>query len=462
VFAKSIYNSAKLGASYGIVGGLAYSAWYSSFTCVSVVIYRLRLKGYKSLPEAINDKYGPMACISFMLAIVYRLYQEVWSNQIVVASFYGVFGEKSWWLAVALTIITPALYVLVGGMRASMVSDVWQCLFEVALLIGVLGTIGTVLHSNHWPNIFTWNPKPGVEMYSLKGGIDVLIVGLLQGGFSYGFFDPVLTDRAFLAEPKTMVKSYFVGGCLATLFIIFYSLVGIFGNMAYKLDPRAKLFPKIKGGEVSAVAAYLGPDAYAAVNILMLASSLSVLDSTMSSCAKLFGPELYGFIKNGRPTKLMDASQTEVWIGRLGLIVIAIVGTLTLKGESNAFNATSVSGTTVAGLGPPIIMLEFMQGYNPLAFHIPFWFGICMGIAFQIASSNPQWAVMNGFKVGYGGSSLLLGVNIFVIVVAFGLTYIFSFEHSLRNRDVSGFSPVTACDVKVADEEEKNEKSLQC
>ena len=53
----------------------------------------------------------------------------------------------------------------------------------------------------------------------------------------------------------------------------------------------------------------------------------------------------------------MDATQIHINIGRLGLIVIAIVGTLTLKGEQNAFNAMSVSGTTIAGLGPPIIML---------------------------------------------------------------------------------------------------------
>jgi hypothetical protein len=45
--------------------------------------------GYKSLPEAINARYGTLACFSFGAAVLYRLFQEVWSNSIVVAGFYG-------------------------------------------------------------------------------------------------------------------------------------------------------------------------------------------------------------------------------------------------------------------------------------------------------------------------------------------------------------------------------------
>jgi hypothetical protein len=32
-------------------------------------------------------------------------------------------------------------------------------------------------------------------MWSLEGGMDMLIVGLLQGALSYPFFDPVLTGE---------------------------------------------------------------------------------------------------------------------------------------------------------------------------------------------------------------------------------------------------------------------------
>jgi hypothetical protein len=36
---------------------------------------------------------------------------------------------------------------------------------------------------------------------SLKGGMDMLIVGLLQGALSYPFFDPVLTGERLAVNP---------------------------------------------------------------------------------------------------------------------------------------------------------------------------------------------------------------------------------------------------------------------
>lgn len=42
------------------------AAYYTSFASVGVVIYVLRVKkGYRSLPEAINARYGPLASVAF-------------------------------------------------------------------------------------------------------------------------------------------------------------------------------------------------------------------------------------------------------------------------------------------------------------------------------------------------------------------------------------------------------------
>ena len=56
---------------------------------------------------------------------------------------------------------------------------------------------------------------------------------------SYPFFDPVLTDRAFLNEPRTMVKSFTLGGTVAGIFILLFGFFGMFGNMQAILRPDA-------------------------------------------------------------------------------------------------------------------------------------------------------------------------------------------------------------------------------
>lgn len=50
IMAKSVQNSSKLGGSFGVVGGLAYAAWFVGIFTTAVIVYQLRKKGYYSLP----------------------------------------------------------------------------------------------------------------------------------------------------------------------------------------------------------------------------------------------------------------------------------------------------------------------------------------------------------------------------------------------------------------------------
>jgi len=439
IFAKSIQNSAKLGGKYGLFGGLAYSTWYLSFLCVALVVYRLRKKGYTSLTQAINHKYGPLACISFCAALLFRLYQEVWSNAIVVAGFYGDNQSANWWGAVLLSVVIPALYVFNGGLRSSLLSDTWQAGLAILFLIVVLSVIGEKADSldcgsRNYCNLFEWNPVPERKVFSLEGGLDLIIIGMLQGGLSYGFFDPVLTDRAFLSDPKTMRAAFISGGTVAALFIVLFSFIGVLGNMAYTLDPEVSEDETgLKAGDPATVARYVGTAFFTLVNIIFMTSSISTLDSTFSSTAKLLGPEFYGFITQGKPITPSKSTSFHVSLGRVAIVLVALAGAATLLDQSDELNATTISGTVVMGLGPPVLLLEFMKGYNPLAFHIPFWFGVCLGIVYSVASSHPTLISLDQFTVGDGSYGKLLGINLFGTIFGFALCGLFALDsHLLR------------------------------
>ena len=62
-------------------------------------------------------------------------------------------------------------------------------------------------------------------------------IGCMQGVLSYPFFDPVLTDRAFLASPKAMLISFLLAGLISGTFIFLFAFMGIFGNMVAVLQP---------------------------------------------------------------------------------------------------------------------------------------------------------------------------------------------------------------------------------
>ena len=50
----------------------------------------------------------------------------------------------------------------------------------------------------------------------------------------------VLTDRAFLAEPKTMLWAFMLGGAVAGAFIILFGLLGVFGAAQAITNPSRR------------------------------------------------------------------------------------------------------------------------------------------------------------------------------------------------------------------------------
>lgn len=96
----------------------AAAAYYTSFASVGIVIYFIRTRqGYRSLPEAINERYGSMATLAFGLAVLFRLYQEVWSNALVVAGFYGAVVRNPVFFALWTNCPSRAVVVAASSLR---------------------------------------------------------------------------------------------------------------------------------------------------------------------------------------------------------------------------------------------------------------------------------------------------------------------------------------------------------
>ena len=387
IFAKSVTNAANLGAAHGVVGGLAYATYWLSIPVAGIVIYWLRTRhGAQGLVTFLIQRYGPAAALAFSLAIFIRLYNEVWSNTAVVGAYYGKAGEWPFIAAALLFTAVTLFYSVKGGLRSSIVTDIVQGI----LFVVVLGVVLFLVLPQHGAGTLL-----SAGEFKLAAGVDLILVAALQV-LSYPFHDPVLTDRGFITEEKTMLRAMIVAGVLGFLCIFAFGLVGV----------HAKLEDLPSGDNMpGAVAAAFGALPYFLMTMIMIVAAGSTLDSTFASVSKLVGQEV-PLLAGRQPGS--NALRIGVWT----MVGIALFGNIPMVAGTDILKATTISGTMVMGLAPVFLLAPLVK-YSPWSFHLAFWPGVALGILLTLNAVPASWAI------GTGKYALLLGTNLYGLAICF-------------------------------------------
>jgi len=378
IFAKSVQNAADLGQKYGLPGGAAYAAYWLSFLVAGVALYRLRKSGFRSIHHYLGTRYGAGAIWLFSLILLFRLWNEIWSNTIVMAQYFGPRESAAYYAASwAITAVVLA-YVLKGGLRSSIVTDVVQAVLAAVILFVILAYVFPAGRPREMVSSGSW---------TLAGGVDLILVAMLQI-FSYPFHDPVMTDRAFITEPRKMLRSFTAAGILGVLFILCFSFVGIYN--------RAE---GIGGNSTLTTAAAFGLPLLFCMNLMMLTSGCSTIDSTFSSIGKLVSLEV-----------LAGWKVDKVVLARGAMVLLGVLGNLMLYAKPAILSATTVSGTMVIGL-TPVFLLSGWRRAGPVSYHASVVLGLLFGLALSLR-------VFHG-TVGAGKYGNLLWVNLVGIIACF-------------------------------------------
>ncbi|GGG28066.1 sodium:solute symporter [Christiangramia forsetii] len=376
IFAKSITNAANLGLDFGIVGGVAYAGYYLSFAIAGIIIYLMRVKGgFKSIHQFLIEKFGRGAIVIFSILISIRLFNEVWSNTMVIGSYFGEIGSSSfYWSILVFTVLTLA-YALKGGLSSSIFTDVIQMGLFAVLLCVIL-----------W-NIFSIGEMEVKEVVSsgdwtMATGLNLLFAAVLQS-FSYPFHDPVLTDRGFISKPKTTLRSFIFASIFGGICIVLFSIIGVYAQKN-----------GMEGQAAVEVGKSFGVVILLVINFIMITSAASTLDSTFSSSSKLLTLDL----KFGKTIKS----------GRIAMIIVAILGTIPVFLNAEILSATTISGTMVIGLTPIFIF------WNMKVPKISFYLSVICGLVFGfllVFNFFPQFLIFTE-----GPYADLLWINIWGIL----------------------------------------------
>ncbi|WP_416439933.1 sodium:solute symporter [Leeuwenhoekiella sp. A16] len=356
IFAKSITNAANLGLDFGIVGGVAYAGYYLSFAVAGVLIYQMRKHGgFKSIHEFLTSRFGRGAMALFSVLIAIRLFNEVWSNTLVIGTYFGDRGTMPFYSSILVFTLLTLAYTLKGGLSSSIFTDMIQMGLFAVLLIVILWNIFSTGH-------FTPAEAVTSGTWSWELGVNLFLAALLQS-FSYPFHDPVLTDRGFISSPKVTLKSFLWASVLGGLCIVLFSLIGVYAKSQGMNGQAAVEVGKAFGIIVLLV-----------INFIMITSAASTLDSTFSSFSKLLAIDL----------KLSK----NLTFGRLSMALLAILGTIPAFSDVEILSATTISGTMVIGLTP--VFLFWRKPAPKSSFYLSVICGLVFGflLVFEIFPKN--------------------------------------------------------------------------
>jgi Na+/proline symporter len=376
IMAKSITNAANLGLEFGIVGGLAYAGYYLSFAVAGILIYQLRTKGnYNSIHEFLTTKFGKNAMFVFSILIVIRLFNEVWSNTMVIGTYFGVQGSDSYFSAIIIFTLLTLSYSLKGGMSSSIFTDAIQMVLFSILLIIILWKVFSM-------ESFSVGDVATSSTWSFELGLNLFFAAIIQS-FSYPFHDPVLTDRAFIASPQVTRKSFLWASLLGALCIVLFSIIGVYAKTKGMTGDAAFEVGKAFGVVILLV-----------INFIMITSAASTLDSTFSSFSKLVTIDL--------------SLGKSITLGRIAMVSVALLGTIPIFLNAEILSATTVSGTMVIGLTP--VFLFWNMNVPKISFYLSVIGGIFFGFIL-VFNVMPEELIFTDGKY-----SDLLWVNIWGIV----------------------------------------------
>jgi len=223
--------------------------------------------------------------------------------------------------------------------------------------------------------------------WSMDAGLNLLFVALIQV-FSYPFHDPVLTDRGFISDEKTTLKSFIAATVIGFCCILLFSFVGIYGAML-----------GLNGQAAVEVSRTLGLAMMLMVNFIMITSAASTLDSTFSSVSKL------AVIDLGKRGKISLSR------GRWIMTLTAIGGSIPLLFAPEIISATTISGTMVLGLAPVFIFWKLPT--PKISFHLSLWTGVMAGLVL-IFGLLPESLYLSSGKYAD-----LFAVNIYGTILSF-------------------------------------------
>jgi SSS family solute:Na+ symporter len=285
-----------------------------------------RRSGVRSVPEYLELRYGPEvrllnACVVATVLILLAgisLYAMAQVLEVIVGLS---FGES---ILVSASVVL--VYVLLGGVKATIYNEVFQLLVMLAALVPLaIHCSRSLTIPTYAAQLSRWHLWTHMPVSSRSAPLDVFGVVFGLGfvlSFGYWCTDFVLMQRAFTARSDAEARQVPLWAGFGKL--LFSLIVVVPGLAAYRLLPELGHSQRFDQTLPSLMTVYYGPAMLGLGLTALLASLMSGLAANVSGFAAVWTGDIYRTrISKDRP------DSHYLFVGRLAAIVAIAVSLLT-------------------------------------------------------------------------------------------------------------------------------------
>ncbi|WVQ83382.1 hypothetical protein IAT38_005523 [Cryptococcus sp. DSM 104549] len=457
-WAATLLQSSATAYKFGISGPW----WYASGAGVQVLLFAMiasKLKQHApychTYLEIIKVRWGKVAHLTFLF---FGLATNIIVSTMLILGGSATVADLTGMSTVAACFLIPmgvCIYVLTGGMRATLIADYSHTLVLYCILISfalvayatsdIIGSpkkMWEMLHTAAANNPISGNAQGSYLTMRSKSG---LIFGVLNlvGNFGTVFNDQAYWQRAIASDPKTSVKAFLWGG-IAWIGIplgIATSLGLSAVALAHADTPLITLTSAEVGAglpAVKAASALMGTSGATAMLILLFLAVTSAASAEQIAVSSLLTYDIYGTYINPDPT-----DKQILWVSHLCIICYAVF----MGAIATAFNYIGISmgylyelmGTIIGCAVVPIAMCITWKKCNGTGAIVGSILGFIAGVAGWLGiTSSLNDGVIN-VETTFGdyemltGNLLSIGVG-GIITVAWSLVRPCDFDWDITRR----------------------------
>ena len=371
-----------------------------------------------SLTEFVKRRFGTGILKIMLILILFYLTIFLIAEITAIAFLLNLISKTPLWITSGLTLIICLLYILRGGFKLSIITDKYQCiivlgiiLFSIFLILGNLEINSYELIKKNSAKLISKNYIP-----NYTAGLTFFIAVAATNLFHQGNW-----QRVFAAKNNFVLKKSLIYSSIISFFIVFW--MGYTGLISFSLDPKIKpdlAFFKImlSNDNVLIIVSIL---------ILALALTLSTIDTLINAISSLIiidGKELNKFL-SGREIKEKS--------NKLILILCVIVFILASKGYSILYLFLFADLLCCAAV-VTIFYGFFKKKINTRLSLVSIILGLSSGLLF-FPSQNFQSSLLVGNIMSLENFSPIVLSNLLFIsfFVAIIVPLVIITTHSLRN-----------------------------